>query len=50
MCGAFVHENAMNKEGMGTYPGYIERMVSEARDGRTNVEFETSPETTEAAD
>lgn len=35
---------------MGTYPDYIERIVSESRDERPNVEFDSRHERAEAAD
>jgi len=40
----------MEKEGMGTYPGYVNRVVEEAREHETNVETESNPRVPEAAD
>jgi hypothetical protein len=35
---------------MGTYPGYVNRVVEEARSAQSDVETEVSPRVPEAAD
>lgn len=46
----FNNPNAMKTEGMGTYPGYIDQIVEEAKENTTNVEVETDVRSANAAD
>lgn len=41
---AFDQSDAMKTEGVEVYPGYVNRLVEEARESRTNVETESDRE------
>lgn len=47
---AFNHSNAMKAEGMGTYPGYINRIVEESRESCNEMEVSESQVAAEPAD